>query len=283
LLKQTEIERRRLLRLKTDIDIRWNSTYDMILRAMRLRVPLKSWLEAQMEKDPALDRLTLTNTDWKKLRYLIVLLRPFATFTNLLGSTTDTTINHTWNVYNSLFNHLEDIQVKFARKNTSTDPWISEFTTAINAGLEKLKEYYSKTGGEVEKQYALAGMLDPSQKLDIFRSPDWSSADMKRYQRMFFQYWEDFYKGVDDTVCDDIDAPIINAPPSLNSVFRLNREIPGVRATTAKPDNEAESFLRSLIVKDRSDTTVLSIWKRLDGSYPSVARMARDILVVPGT
>jgi len=50
-----------------DIDIQWNSTYNMILQAMQLHIPLKSWLEAQMEKEPTLDRLTITNTDWKKL------------------------------------------------------------------------------------------------------------------------------------------------------------------------------------------------------------------------
>ena len=45
--------------------------------------------------------------------------------------------------------------------------------TAVDTGTEKLKEYYSKTGGPVETQYALAAMLDPSQKLGIFASPEW--------------------------------------------------------------------------------------------------------------
>jgi hypothetical protein len=62
-----------------------------------------------MEKEPTLDCLTITNTNWKKLRYLIVLLCPFAMFTSLLGSTKDTTINYTWNVYNNLFTHLEEL------------------------------------------------------------------------------------------------------------------------------------------------------------------------------
>lgn len=70
LLKQSETERRRLLRLKMDIDIRWNSTYDMILRAMRLRVPLKSWLETQMQSEPGLDRLTLSNTGLEEVKIL---------------------------------------------------------------------------------------------------------------------------------------------------------------------------------------------------------------------
>jgi hypothetical protein len=51
-------------------------------------------------------------------------------------------------------------------------PWISEFIMAVNTGTEKLKEYYSKTGGLVETQYALAAIFDPSQKLDIFASSE---------------------------------------------------------------------------------------------------------------
>ena len=42
------------------------------------------------------------------------------------------------------------------------NPWLSEFTTAIEAGVSKLRDYYSSTGGLVEQQYALAAILDPS-------------------------------------------------------------------------------------------------------------------------
>jgi hypothetical protein len=65
------------------------------------------------------------------------------------------------------------IRDKFGSKDQEKTPWISEFITAVNTGTAKLKEYYFKTGGPVETQYALAAMLDPSQKLSIFASPEW--------------------------------------------------------------------------------------------------------------
>jgi hypothetical protein len=37
---------------------------------------------------------------------------------------------------------------------------------------KKLKKYYSKTGGLMESQYILAAILNPSQKLSIFESPE---------------------------------------------------------------------------------------------------------------
>ena len=42
------------------------------------------------------------------------------------------------------------IRDKFHHKDPEKTPWISEFITAIDTGTEKLKEYYSKTGGPVE-------------------------------------------------------------------------------------------------------------------------------------
>ena len=65
------------------------------------------------------------------------------------------------------------IQDQLHCKDLGKNPWISEFITAIDTSTEKLKEYYSKTGGLIETQYALAAMLDPSQKLGIFTSPEW--------------------------------------------------------------------------------------------------------------
>ena len=129
-----------------DISIRWNSTYDMILRAMRLRIPLRNWLDEQVLVEPGLERLALSNMDWKKLKYLIILLRPFADYTSLIGNMRDATINHTWNVYNTLFDYLDMIKDQFHCKDLEKNPWISEFITAIDTGTEKLKDYYSKTG-----------------------------------------------------------------------------------------------------------------------------------------
>ena len=88
--------------------------------------------------------------DWKKLKYLIILLRPFVEYTSLIGNTRDVTINYTWNVYNALFDHLDMIWDKFCSKDQEKTPWISEFITAVNTGTAKLKEYYPKTGGPVE-------------------------------------------------------------------------------------------------------------------------------------
>jgi hypothetical protein len=79
----------------------------MILRAMHLHIPLRNWLDEQVLLEPDLEYLALSPMDWKKLKYLIILLCPFIKYTNLIGNTRDATINHTWNIYNALFDHLD--------------------------------------------------------------------------------------------------------------------------------------------------------------------------------
>ena len=64
----------------------------MILQVMRLCFPLRNWLDEQVSQESDLERLALSNMDWKKLKYLIILLRPFAEYTSLIGNTRDITI-----------------------------------------------------------------------------------------------------------------------------------------------------------------------------------------------
>ena len=46
--------------------------------------------------------------------------------------------------------------------------------------------------------------------------------------------------------------------------------------------NEAELYLRALVIGEDSEILVLQLWKRIEPSYPSLASIARDILAIPG-
>ena len=280
LQKQSEQESKRLLRMVGDISIRWNSTYDMVLWAMRLRFPLRNWLDEQVSVEPGLKHLALSNMDWKKLKYLIILLCQFAEYTSLIGNTRDATINHTWNVYNALFDHLNMIRDQFCHKSIERTPWISKFIKAVDTGSAKLKEYYSKTGGLMETLYALAAMLDPSQKLGIFGSPEWGRSWSKKYQKEFINYWSANYENLAVTMDDQPRSSTV--PRTLNGIFRQHRQSIGPNRVSSAVMNEAENYLRAPVIGEDSEIPVLQLWKRIEPSYPSLALMARDILAVPG-
>jgi hypothetical protein len=58
LLQKSEQESERLLQIVGDISILWNSTYNMIIQAMRLRIPLQNWLDEEVLLEPYLEHLS---------------------------------------------------------------------------------------------------------------------------------------------------------------------------------------------------------------------------------
>ena len=58
----------------------------MILQAIHLRIPLQNWLDKQVLIEPDLEHLALSPIDWKKLKYLIILLHLFVEYTSLIGN-----------------------------------------------------------------------------------------------------------------------------------------------------------------------------------------------------
>jgi hypothetical protein len=67
----------------------------MILRTLRLCISLWNWLDEEILEDLGLEHLSLSNMNWKKLKYLLILLHPFAEYTALIRNMKDATINHT--------------------------------------------------------------------------------------------------------------------------------------------------------------------------------------------
>ena len=94
---------------------------------------------------------------------------------------------------------------------------------AVDAGTEKLKEYYSKTGGLVESQYALATMLDPSQKLGNFESPEWGRPWIRKYIMEFVEHWSASYQNLAVTRDDQPRSPMV--PQTLNGIFRQTGKV----------------------------------------------------------
>jgi hypothetical protein len=74
---------------------------------MCLRIPLQNWLDKQVLLEPDFEYLALSFIDWKKLKYLIILLCPFAEYISLIRNMRDTTINYMWNIYNALFDYQD--------------------------------------------------------------------------------------------------------------------------------------------------------------------------------
>ena len=71
-------------------------------------------------------------------------------------------------------------------------------------------------------------------------------------------------------------------PQTLNSIFQKHRQSIGPSRVSSTVMNEAENYLRALVIGEDSEILVLLLWKKIEPSYPSLALMAWDILAVPG-
>ncbi|KAI9870695.1 MAG: hypothetical protein M1823_008665, partial [Watsoniomyces obsoletus] len=112
----------------------------MLMRAVRLQEALQHWFE--IDENSKIQRLRLDDVEWQQIRYVIQLTKPFA-LPGYIVSTRDTpSINQVFSTYNALFDHLDDEKAKLGRKKKT---WKKELMLAIEAAVQKLKNYYNPT------------------------------------------------------------------------------------------------------------------------------------------
>jgi hypothetical protein len=61
-----------------DVSTRWISTYQMLLKALKLGPSIDTWFSSNNSVDDAVKALKLSEKEWDHVRYLAVLLRPYA-------------------------------------------------------------------------------------------------------------------------------------------------------------------------------------------------------------
>jgi hypothetical protein len=136
-----------------DVVTRWNSTYDMLSVAIRLKPALNSLLSSQTD----LQKHMLSQDEWDLFDDIIEFLTIFKDLTTKMSQNAPT-VSWIIPLFNILFDHVEDI----ADGNDH-----SEFVqNAATQARHKLQEYYTKTNTTT----MLCTLLDPRRKLLYFKS-----------------------------------------------------------------------------------------------------------------
>jgi hypothetical protein len=162
----------------------------MLQRALRLRDPLTAFLHASSDKD--LENLHLTPSEWRHIEYLIELTHPFFSFTQGLSESSGPTIHKAFQIYNSIFDHLEDYITKLERKRI---PWKVQLRNALIAAKEKLQKYYQQTSTIQGYVFAIATILSPAIKLTIFSQPEWQDSEdwEAKYRQAFIEVYKYYH------------------------------------------------------------------------------------------
>jgi hypothetical protein len=150
-------EPEKILRLVTNGGIRWNSTYLMIDRGIRLKDALT--LYQNDEESTILEDDLLTKDDWQELCQFRDLLQPIHEVSLLVQSvgTTAGALHNTLTSMDYLLHHLEE------RRSQPGTPF---FMACLNVGWLKLKKYYALT--DVNPAYIMAVFLNPHYRQEWF-------------------------------------------------------------------------------------------------------------------
>lgn len=161
----------------------------MCERAIKLQSYVDDWLEAEIslkttsrssgglgENDTTIvdskdfKKLRLTQAEWYHLKAITDMLSNFKQATMALSENGTPQVRHIWMMYNRLFDFLDMMNTELGENSEDTEQqdWPQVVQTAAEAGRNKLKKYYAKTGGSAGLIFNMATVLDPWQKLTAY-------------------------------------------------------------------------------------------------------------------
>jgi hypothetical protein len=184
LATQQELPPRERLDVFRDVKTRWNFTYDMCERAIKLRRYIDEWLKRETEGHSGarssgdemaevdhrdLRRLRLSPSEWHHLELITKLLAQFKRATSSLSESKGPQIPYIWMMYNRLFDYLDTMTTSLDDDSSGQgDEWPTVVKAAAEKGKQKLSKYYGRTDEERGFLFNCATILDPRQKLTAY-------------------------------------------------------------------------------------------------------------------
>jgi hypothetical protein len=176
---------------------------------------------------------------------------------------------------------------------------ISQISTGINNCWIKLRKYYELT--DQSPVYAAAVVLNPEHKLDYFKInweeyPDWIERAEKSVEDLWLTTYKDSTSSIEarTIVENSLNSSLfLSTPQKEPSDF--NQWVSGYKYKHLRPktkEDEYHQYLRTEFFPDQrlegtqpgSQAKLVNLcafWARYEAQYPSLARMAFDILSIP--
>lgn len=213
--KEQERFHGKILSLSIDCRTRWNSTYKMLLRVYQFKSAIE-WFIKQQTNEKIKSALTFQKYEWRHVEYLLEILYEFSLYTTGLSTHTGVTVHQVYDVYDILFNHLEEHMTKIEQKRRI---WKKQIYRGLQEAHSKLRKYYADTYGSHGIIYGIAIILNPCRKLQAFRGPAWEENDdqwvdiYRDYLKRVFVYYSSKYP--------DTNVPAEEEASTLQGLDRL--------------------------------------------------------------
>jgi hypothetical protein len=254
------------LKVIIDVSTRWNSTFDMSVRAMNLKGALIDICN-HVKK---FKKYELSETEWRYIGVISQVMEPLKEVTKLFSADSVSTLGQLIPVFNALMDHFEDLG------DSSEDERIKK---ACRAAADKAIEYYRKNN--LSNNCLFAMTLDPRVKTD------------------WLNYADEDGEGLADAavrkLLDTLKLEVqVAAVVENQNQTRSNWNLPAwqVAANNARKnattdrdslENELTNYLREESVAVPFDVRYdpCTWWRDNHYRYPHLAKLAKKYLAIP--
>lgn len=255
-----------------DNSTRWNSVYNMLKMAFKLRTYIEVYVQRQIEADSkstlADDRLTVD--EWIQLEQLMGLLAPFKEFTKALeGDGYDGMNGLMWQVLPVMDTLLQQLEHAKAQYASRTDGGFLK--TSINNAWIVMDKYYTLT--DKSPAYVIALVMNPRFKWHYIEKkwaehPEW----IAKARSMVDSVWQIYSN-------DQIRETTPPSPPSngvtMYGSIKINYN-DEIESSTAL--DEYRDYCQD--PRERIENPI-NWWRGRMSRYPRLSKMAFDYLSIP--
>ncbi|CAL1359134.1 unnamed protein product [Linum trigynum] len=260
--------------LQLDDQSQWNTTYEMLLAASELK-EVFSCLDTS---DPHYKEAP-SMLEWKQVEMICSILKHLVDAANLLSSSTNP-------IAITFFHEAWRIQAELSKLAAIGDPFINNFIKELQDKIEK----YIK---DCSLALAVAVVMDPRFKMKLVEFS---------FSKIYGDDAPAYIKIVDDGV-HDLFKEYVALPLPLTPTYEENAD-PNLRneenqqgavvdngladfdvyimeSTSHQTKSELDMYLDDSLLPRVSDFDVLGWWRQNKMKYPTLSKMARDILSIP--
>ena len=260
---------------------RWDSAYNMLIRALYLRKAIDRFVL----DDSELERFRLNEREWEMCGLLVTILMPFKKASTALQSASRPAIDEVFWTYETLFNKIDMVKSTFALEKYANKDWVEGLHGAVDAMAGKLRKYYDAT--EKPFVYPNGVILEPNGKLMLFKQQTWEPHYTDTYSDACREHFIKHYQLI---------APPPSAPVAPSSRKRKLADFEDEHndyrtalnklASNRVSENEYDRYLNApapYLDSPGAHGQTLKSWKQLEVGLPRLALMARDTFAVPAT